>query len=201
MYQFKDIGGLTRVAIGVTWVSMVTNALADGSNFYAVTFLDRSPDERATWPDVAPDLLNLFVLIVSFILIGRWIYRASANAHTLTADLPISPGWAVGWYFVPVANLWKPFEGMKQIWLASHYGSNWEGGVATDLLNWWWGLWILDGVLNNASWRLGSKVPQFAADIDLVEIFVDIALSLILIRIMRQIRDAQKVTRHAEVFA
>ena len=119
----------------------------------------------------------------------------------MAPDLTITPGWAVGWYFVPIANLWKPFQAMKEIWLGSHYGANWEGGSATDLLNWWWGLYILDSMLGNASWRLTDRAPQLSAELGLADGIITIPLSLILIRIMRQITEAQDVTRHAEVFA
>jgi Domain of unknown function (DUF4328) len=33
--------------------------------------------------------------------------------------MAFSPGWAVGFYFIPVVALWKPFLAMKEIWSAS----------------------------------------------------------------------------------
>ncbi len=47
--------------------------------------------------------IHLTVFIVSAILILKWIYRANYNARQLGAkDMRFTPGWSVGWYFVPV---------------------------------------------------------------------------------------------------
>jgi len=201
MYQFRDIDRLTRIAIGSLWVYMIINAIAEFCTFYT----DALSDYRRTPGTLAPgDILMfaaLFVLLVTSIIVLRWIYRASVNAHTVADDLTVSPGWAVGWYFIPIANLWKPFQAMKETWLASHFGANWSGGEASDLLNWWWGLWILSSLLGNASWRLSDSMPPLAAELGLADGIVTIPLTLILIRLMTQIRHAQDATRHAEVFA
>jgi hypothetical protein len=52
----------------------------------------------------------------------------------------------VGWWFVPLANLVKPFETVRELWKASH-------GVARRSLNtwpvigWWWALWLAGSAL------------------------------------------------------
>jgi hypothetical protein len=67
-------------------------------------------------------LVNLVVLIVLFCI---WIYRANSNARQLGAtDMQFSPGWSVGWYFIPIANLWKPYQAMCEIWRASRRTGN-----------------------------------------------------------------------------
>ena len=62
-------------------------------------------------------------------------------------------------------------------------------------------MWILSWMLGNASWRLSDSVPQLAAELGLADGIITIPLTLILIRLMTQIRQAQDATRHAEVFA
>lgn len=201
MHQFEDITRLTRVAIGALWVYMIVNLLAEFGGFYTdvLSAQGRSPDELASTDILV--LASLVLLLVTGIIVLRWMYRASANAHATADDLTITPGWAVGWYFVPIANLWKPFQAMKETWLASHFGLHWEGRDASDYLNWWWGLWILSSLLGNASWRLGDSAPQLGAELGLADGIITVPLTLILIRIMKQVRDAQDATRHAEVFA
>ena len=201
MYIFKEISGLTRVAIVALVLYMVVNALAQGGTFYDQLLAAEVPAQGMSGATALLAILNLVVMVVTSIIVCCWIYRASANAHTIDSGLTIRAGWAVGWYFIPFANLWKPFQAMKETWLASHYGVDWGAGDATGLLNWWWGLWLVAGFLSNISWRLTADVPQFGAGLGLAEGIVTIPLSLVLIKLMRQIRDAQKVTRHAEVFA
>ena len=49
---------------------------------------------------------TLGILAVTAVVFLVWVYRASANAHALGfGDLKFRPGWAVGWWFVPIANL------------------------------------------------------------------------------------------------
>ena len=67
-----------------------------------------------------------------------------------------APGWAVGWYFVPIAWFWKPYQAMREIWRASVNPSNWRGAPVSPLLRWWWGLWIVP------FW--GSSIVDWAAD-------------------------------------
>ena len=197
MYQYKDISTLTRVTVAALWVLMLTRSLFLGVTFYARAMASASRAYSLGGVIGLTAIIHLLTLAVAFILVGRWIYRASANAHAIGGELTITPGWAIGWYFVPLANLVKPFQAMKETWLASHYGSEWGRGDATDLLNWWWGLWILSSFINNFDWRLGEEVPAFG----LVAAIIGVPLNLILITLMKQIRDGQRTVRHAEVFA
>ena len=197
MYQYRDISALTRTAVGALWVSLFTRLL-----FQGVTFYGRSTASGPLAPSVTAAIgltaiLHVLALAATLILVGCWIYRASANAHVIGGELTITPGWAVGWYFVPFANLVKPFQAMKETWLASHYGSEWGRGDATDLLNWWWGLWIVSNIISNIDWRLSVDIPLFG----LAAGAIGVPLSLILMKLMKQIRDGQRTVRHAEVFA
>ncbi|MEM6313012.1 MAG: DUF4328 domain-containing protein [Planctomycetota bacterium] len=53
------------------------------------------------------------VLIVGFMM---WCFRAGKSAEVLTrTKLNHSPSSAVWWWFVPVANLFKPFAALREI--------------------------------------------------------------------------------------
>jgi hypothetical protein len=47
-----------------------------------------------------------------------WFYRARVNADGRGWPQRRSPGWAIGAWFVPVINLWFPFQIMADIWRA-----------------------------------------------------------------------------------
>ncbi len=95
--------------------------------------------------------LELLVLLALVVMIGRWIYLSAINARALGAsDLQISPGWAVGWYFVPFANLVMPFRAMREIWLASHNPPSFRVQGSAPLIGWWWAFWLLNGLIGNA---------------------------------------------------
>ena len=50
-------------------------------------------------------LVQLVVWVAAFVITLRWIYLANNNARALGADdMIVTPGWAVGWFFVPAAE-------------------------------------------------------------------------------------------------
>ena len=95
------------------------------------------------------------VFLVCVVLVGRWIYRAHANLRDAGIDgLEFTPGWAVGWYFVPFANLFKPFGAMRELWTASHAEVDTFGAEAPSEVKWWWGAWITGNILSSVSTRI-----------------------------------------------
>ncbi len=93
--------------------------------------------------------------LITIIFFAMWIYRAAANV--VAADVvgfSYTPGWAVGWYFIPFANLFKPFSAMREIWNASHGEQGDRLEHSDGLLTLWWGCWIISNIASNISFRL-----------------------------------------------
>ncbi len=140
-------------------------------------------------------IFQMLVTAVSGILILVWIYRANARARQRGAlNLRFTPGWSIGWYFIPIANLWKPFQAMNEIWRASTDPENWASKPASLILSWWWFFWIVSGMAGNASFRLSLRAKEIeellAANIatqiaDLVTIPLCIVFLVIVKRIDR----------------
>ena len=64
------------------------------------------------------DLVLAIVTGTTFLL---WIYRSNKNLRALSGEsMTFTPGWSVGWYFIPIVCLWKPYQVMKEIWNVSH---------------------------------------------------------------------------------
>lgn len=88
--------------------------------------------------------LQLLLTLACYIWAGCWIYRVACNVRALGAKgLDDSPGWAVGWYAVPVMNLLRPLRAMSQIWLGSFAPARWQKLGTPLLLGTWWGFWIV----------------------------------------------------------
>jgi hypothetical protein len=126
-------------------------------------------------------ILYFIALLATIIIVGRWIYRASKNAHAISNDMTISPGWAVGWYFIPIASLFKPYQAMKEIVFASVAGSQTESRLPV-----WWGLWILTNILGNASFRISQSAPGLSASFDLVNTILSVPLYIVFASILRE---------------
>jgi hypothetical protein len=89
------------------------------------------------------------MVLVTFPVFGTWIVRAHRNLPALGAErLDVTPGWALGWFFIPIANLWRPFSSMRTLWKASHDGPRWEFEDVPWWMAVWWVGWIVSGLLN-----------------------------------------------------
>ena len=92
--------------------------------------------------------------LILFIILGinflRWIYRANKNLGELSGEhMDFTPGWSVGWYFVPIANLFKPFQAMKEIWEVSHNNQD----DSNMLLGIWWNLWLISNFIGEMTFK------------------------------------------------
>jgi hypothetical protein len=80
----------------------------------------------------------LGIQLTTSILFLMWIYRANSNARQLGAQgMKFSPGWSVGFYFIPILWFWKPYQAMKEIWQASKAPSSWKSEKPGSILPWW----------------------------------------------------------------
>lgn len=147
-----------RRATVALWVFVAVSALtAGGELLEAVGVLDIQTDLGAVALAVSLTYLSYtLVFVVSIVLVGLWIHRAHANLRESGADeLAFSPGWAVGWYFVPFANLVMPFKAMRELWNASRGEHDFFGGpAAAPELKAWWAAWIVGNVLG----VVGSRI-------------------------------------------
>ncbi|PZU07199.1 DUF4328 domain-containing protein [Sphingomonas sp.] len=98
-------------------------------------------------------LVFLVALIVGAVIAMRWIYLVATIAYALSGGETTRPGWAVGWYFVPFANLVKPYYAMREIYQVSENPADWPS-VPGDYLPMWWGFWIATNILSNIAQRL-----------------------------------------------
>src|SRR5207247_3641963 len=78
-------------------------------------------------------IAQVVVLALAAIAFLRWLHRAHRNVVELGAtDLRCGPGWAVGIWFVPIANLWRPKQVIDEVWraidpeLAADVGNGWD---------------------------------------------------------------------------
>lgn len=216
-WTFRDPRPLANVAVIGLWVYLagtVANIIGVGLEWQFVTSAMSGPP-AGPLPAATLDMVttatrmgNLALYMISGFIVLKWIYRTNANAHRMSNGLgmTVSPGWAIGWFFIPIANLWKPFQGVEQTWRVSHSPGA-PGSVDTPLLlRWWWGLWLLSSIIANIAGRTagdGSDLNLLAAS-DVGEMIADgltIPLILILMKIIRAITAAQVERRNvADVF-
>lgn len=86
---------------------------------------------------------GLLLLVTTAVAWCAWQFHGQTNlVKRHVSGLRNSPGWAVGWWFVPIANLWKPFQAMSELARASDDPDRWRAVRRPWTLIAWWLAWI-----------------------------------------------------------
>jgi hypothetical protein len=154
------------------------------------------------------------VTVVCIILYLLFVYRATKNLQVSNArGISVSPGWAVGWSFIPLANLGMIPSIMRQIWTASTDPS--RGAASPPVITIvWWATWLGGGAIGRVSDGLTPKDAEAASfsAAELSEAFTPafitsllssglaIVSTFCLMVIIKQIRDSQEALRTTSAF-
>lgn len=154
---------------------------------------DRSDDRVAAFTIVA-----VVVLVVTGIVWVVWQHRGQANLHAVgLREITFSPGWAVGWWLIPFANLVKPFQTVRELWKASGGDERWWQIRTWPVIGWWWALWITAAVLNRAAaYAFTPDVPSLGRLISGSRLFfageiVSIVAAVLAIAVVRAVNARQ----------
>jgi uncharacterized protein DUF4328 len=213
---FRDPGTLTRSLKLFLYLGIALGALSLASQLLELQLLNDMQAGRSPAPgaEASNDLrqqviagLRVVNFVVVIVLFCIWIYRANYNARQLgAADMQFSPGWAVGWYFIPIANLWKPYQAMREIWQASANPALWQHQPRGSILPLWWTFFLLSNFLGNASFRLSLRantLPDLivAGAVQAANDVADIVSTAIALVLVTQIFRMQMARRAADAFA
>lgn len=97
-----------------------------------------------------------------------WIYLAHRNLRAFGVRyLRFTPGWAVGWFFIPVANLFRPVQVMAELWRASGPDTSLTGrrphsASGTAVLAPWWASYLVMANLHALAYRYPTA-SEYAA--------------------------------------
>jgi hypothetical protein len=151
--QFISGRGRAQLTVIFLYVGIVVSLLRLLFNFFLLVIIpqttlgDLIALGEETWVNPLQmffALLQFVIFIVTGVLFLIWIHRAYKNLSALgVRSLEYTPGWAVGWFFVPLASLYMPYRIVKEIWLKSGSqvrapaGTLRPQGSSSTLLGWW----------------------------------------------------------------
>jgi hypothetical protein len=99
-------------------------------------------------------IIYIINFIISGFLILKWIHRANFNSHQLGAEsMEFTSGWSIGYFFIPIMTLFKPYQAMKEIWQTSHNPKEWSMVEVSKLLPAWWTVWLINNFLGQIIFR------------------------------------------------
>lgn len=139
-YSMKDASSLTKWAKVFLYIGIAVGFLS-----LIATIIIENQDLRDM--EIGYYIINAVQSIgyyISIYIILKWIHRMNNNLRAMGAtDMKFTPGWAIGYFFIPVAQLWKPYQAMKEIWKASKNPAYWKTVKVPAVLPLWWTLWLI----------------------------------------------------------
>ena len=109
---------------------------------------------------VSCSFLELAVYIVIAVLFLRMLYKAVERARGFTPSFTyVSPGWAVGYWFIPIMGLYRPFQIMQAWFKACAEQAGGKPAAGEQLLSGWWGMFLISSVVG---WIVGRQDPDFS---------------------------------------
>ena len=200
----KDPTGLTKNLVILLWASIGVSLLNIVNEIIQMKDPSSGSDDHPINLPVAlfqffAAILLIVVTILSGITFLRWIYRANLNARGFIGarGMKFTPGWSVGWYFIPFLNLVRPYEAVREIWQVSKNPEDWENQESPGSLKLWWGLWIASGILSQISFRISFQATDPTAIqaghwISILTDLLHIPLSIVAVKIVSEIFQMQK---------
>jgi hypothetical protein len=176
--MFRPLNTLYRWLFWIFIVYIAVNVFAIISDFILASSLQKSIDGyyASDFELIVAGLIQMTIgfiqfglLVTTAVLFLIWIYRAHKNLPVFGAtDLRFTPGWAVGWFFIPVMSLFKPYQVVKEIWKASKSYKesismdNWKNTDSPPIIGWWWAFFITGNILDSFLLQLSkfSETPQ-----------------------------------------
>lgn len=210
----RDPNNLSKALVVCLWIFVAANILGIITNISIISVFNEIlngsiiSDQKANEYDQRESFVTIFWLL-SFLITGiiflKWIYRANANCKGFGAnDMKFTPGWSIGWYFIPIMNFFKPLKAMEEIWLVSHKGpEKWQHteDAAKEhsekkILNLWWAFWVASLLLGQQSTRSYNNAEGIESLINAYYISIghyasEIVLTLIAIKLVKTIQNSQ----------
>jgi hypothetical protein len=120
--------------------------------------------------------LAVVAVVVVFII---WMWRAAKNIEVLgRRGASFGPGWAIGGWLIPIANLVLPVLHMQELWKASdptisREDGGWKYGAQSSLIWLWWVAYAAAQVLGTLGGVVISS-PDRDGDLPVVEMIQDL---------------------------
>lgn len=132
----------------------------------------------------------VLLFVVTIVVWCVWQHRSHTAARELVAGMELSAAWAVGSWFVPIVNYFKPFQAMRELWRASLGAPAWRTQPTWSVLGWWWATWLGFNVLGSLQSTAGGadlEAIRRSDVIGLLSVTLGIVAALLAVQIVRQV--------------
>lgn len=140
---------------------------------------------------------GVFLLAAVAFLI--WQRTAVANLVPLRASPQYTPGWSVLYWFIPIVNLFRPYQVVKDAWIGSSADPDDSGA---NIVTFWWLGWIMKIIFTRVQISMSSlaQTPEefrTATYVAIVSSLISVATAGVIIKIVRDLTRRQQI-RHQQ---
>jgi len=158
-------------AILLIWIILGLEVVSLISSYFQFDLLQTAANggeistEAATLNDSRESIIAIIYSIfsiVSAITFIQWFRRAYFNLHQHVNHLSYTEGWAAGSWFVPIINLFRPYQIMKELYAETklyltNKGEALKENFTTNALGLWWTFWIIGNIIGQFSFRYSLR--------------------------------------------
>lgn len=189
MNQFRPNKERARMAIVMIWIVLALEILSLVSEFFAYDTVGTVSEElsMSDLRQAAIGLLHFIAYVISAITFIQWFRRAYYNLHMVPySNVKYSEGWAAGCWFVPIMNLFRPYEIMTEM-----YGKTQRllsDNRPTSQVGWWWAFWIIANVLGSISTQITFRDGDAGAAsiFSMLSSLATIPAAILVVQVIRQ---------------
>lgn len=208
-YTYESTAVLTHIVSALLLISALCTLVIGGldvAGYFQVPGLTSDPFD----PEFAPvdyayliaGLGGLSVYLLCGIMFLIWVNRSVKNAHALRpGEVEITPGWAVGYWFIPILNLFRPYQGISEVYRASAGGNrvgaaaHWKSTSVPGFFPAWWFCWVVGNVVSRIQSRADLNDVDFGeATLPLIlsANVLELAGAVLCVLVIRSIYNAQE---------
>lgn len=187
--RFRSLRGLQGLLTPLLGLYAAMDVLVSVGAFITPTSDETADLTPADWVMSGALLLYGLVALITIITFGRFLVQSNVNARCFAPVPKFSPASMVWWHFVPIANLFKPYQAFQVVWHAS--GGSHDYSHKHPQMGLWWGSWIIVGILGNISWRLPDSASAVVA---LISAPITVACCYFAIVVTRALTERQEAT-------
>lgn len=139
---------LAQVAF-FTWQAQTLSGWAERPRTVSLS----TAESMDRWGVVAGISDLAFLALIGPVFI-TWLYLAHDSDRMYRPALQHRSGWAIGGWFVPILNLWRPLQMVNDVRRGAIGHDHADGARLTG---WWWGLVLATGLLSRLA---GAFLPD-----------------------------------------
>ncbi|MBS4012982.1 MAG: DUF4328 domain-containing protein [Bacteroidetes bacterium] len=195
-----------KTAIMFIWIMLIIEIIAIVSEYFEYTLVKSVYDgfyvsveetEANDTRQIIIGVLNLVFFTISGITFIKWFRRAYFNLHIKVNNLSYKESWAAASWFVPIVNIYRSYQIMKELYIETGKILNTNASDAetskstsTYLLGIWWFLWLTSGFIGQFIIRLAFNAETLedymASNIaNIVASIIGILLAIITVKIIK----------------